>query len=65
MSLKIASWNVRGFNNPYQHKEVQNFLLNKGIKILGILETKIKALNEQLIFSGVKNWHFLTNSQPT
>ena len=65
MSLKIASWNVRGFNNPHRHKEVWKFLLNEDIKILGILETKIKALNEQQIFSGVNNWPFLTNSQPT
>ncbi|XP_028074446.1 uncharacterized protein LOC114276808 [Camellia sinensis] len=55
----------RGFNNPHRLKEVKKFLLNEDIKILGILETKIKALNEQEIFSGVNNWPFLTNSQPT
>ncbi|XP_028091363.1 uncharacterized protein LOC114291701 [Camellia sinensis] len=56
----------RGFNNPHRHKEVRKFLLNEDIKILGILETKIKALNEQQIFSsGVNNWPFLTNSQPS
>ncbi|XP_028082602.1 uncharacterized protein LOC114283922 [Camellia sinensis] len=55
----------RRFNNPHRQKEVHKFLLNEDIKILGILETKIKALNEQQIFSGVNNWPFLTNSQPT
>ncbi|XP_028090360.1 uncharacterized protein LOC114290623 [Camellia sinensis] len=56
----------RGFNNPHRHKEVRKFLLHEDIKILGILETKIKALNEQQIFSsGVNNWPFLTNSQPS
>ncbi|KAL7179501.1 hypothetical protein ACSBR1_042822 [Camellia fascicularis] len=36
----------RGFNNPHRHKEIRKFLLHEDIKILGILETKIKAVNE-------------------
>lgn len=66
MTFKIASWNVRGFNDASRHKEVKKFLLHEDIKVLGILETKIKAANEKALLSSCfLNWSFLTNSQPT
>ncbi|XP_028083502.1 uncharacterized protein LOC114284753 [Camellia sinensis] len=56
----------RGFNDSSRHKEVKRFLLNEDVKVLGILETKIKAVNENAIFSSCfNNWTFLSNSQPT
>lgn len=65
MSLKLASWNVRGFNDPSKHKKVLDFVHKEDIKIMIILETKIKSTNEGRIFeSCFKNWNLLLNSQP-
>ena len=44
---------------------MRNFLIKEEIKVMGILETKIKAINENNVFSScMSNWSFLTNSQP-
>ena len=65
MSFKISSWNVRGFNNPSKHKEVADFVRKEDIKIMCVLETKIKMENEAKLFANsFKNWNFLSNSQP-
>lgn len=50
MSLKLAAWNVRGFNDPSKHKEILDFVYKEDIKIMSILETKIKPENESKIF---------------
>ena len=65
MSIKSSFWNVRGFNNPSKHKEVIDFVKKEDIKIMSILETKVKMENEAKIFyNSFKNWKFLSNSQP-
>ncbi|KAL7234526.1 hypothetical protein ACSBR1_018022 [Camellia fascicularis] len=65
MSIKLSFWNVRGFNNPSKYKEVVDFVKQEDIKIMSILETKIKMENEAKLFeNSFKNWKFLSNSQP-
>ncbi|XP_028074449.1 uncharacterized protein LOC114276810 [Camellia sinensis] len=55
----------RGFNNPSKHKEVADFVRKEDIKIMCILETKIKMENEAKLFANsFKSWNFLSNSQP-
>ena len=46
MSFKIASWNIRGFNDPSRQKELRKILLKEEIKVMGVLETKIKDQNK-------------------
>lgn len=63
MSIKIASWNVRGFNDPSKHREVFDFVHKKNIQIMSLLETKVKHDNEANIFGkSFKNWNLLSNS---
>ncbi|XP_074318546.1 uncharacterized protein LOC141655359 [Silene latifolia] len=41
--MKIASWNVRGFNCPVKHSEIKDYLLTNKIYILAVLETRVKS----------------------
>ncbi|XP_074305578.1 uncharacterized protein LOC141640795 [Silene latifolia] len=36
----IATWNIRGFNKPIKHSEVNLFLKENKVDVLGLLETK-------------------------
>ncbi|XP_060190886.1 uncharacterized protein LOC132620215 [Lycium barbarum] len=38
-------WNVRGINKRYKQKELKQYLLNKRIKLAGIVETRVKEQN--------------------
>ena len=49
MTVKIASWNVRGLNDPTKQKEVKNFVSKENVHVIGVLETKIKQPNERKI----------------
>ncbi|XP_074290837.1 uncharacterized protein LOC141617544 [Silene latifolia] len=40
--MKIASWNIRGGNDPLKQKKVLDLLKNHKLDILGVLETRIK-----------------------
>ncbi|XP_028073502.1 uncharacterized protein LOC114275708 [Camellia sinensis] len=42
----------RGLNDPSKHRELKNFVVKEDIKVMGILETKIRALSasDQHIF---------------
>lgn len=42
MSIKIASWNVRGFNDPSKHKEIFGLVHKVDIKIMSIWRQKLK-----------------------
>lgn len=65
MSIKIVSWNVRGLNDPSKHKEVFDLVHKENIKIMSLLETKVKSGNEAKFFEkSLKNWNLLSNSQP-
>ena len=49
MTVKIASWNVRGLNDPSKHKEIKILVFKENIHVMGVLETKIKQINESKI----------------
>ncbi|XP_074314288.1 uncharacterized protein LOC141649498 [Silene latifolia] len=38
----IATWNIRGFNKPIKHSEVNLFLKENKVDVLGLLETRVK-----------------------
>mgnify|MGYP003703425771 CR=1 FL=1 len=60
MTFKIAAWNIIGLNDPSKHRELKIFVVKEDIKVMGILESKIRAVNEKKIFSScLKNWSFL------
>jgi len=39
---KICSWKIRGLNWPNKQEDVKNFLDEKHIGSVGLLETKVK-----------------------
>ena len=41
----IVSWNIRGLNWPNKQVDVQFFLNNRHIGMIGLLETKVKEKN--------------------
>ncbi|XP_028057938.1 uncharacterized protein LOC114261824 [Camellia sinensis] len=53
----------KGFNESSKHKEVRNFVVKNDIKVMSLLELKIKSSNEKEIFGKVfSNWGFLSNA---
>ena len=59
----IASWNVRGLNNPNKQEDVKLFLNKSKIGLVGLMETKVRKQNEmkvaQRLFGG---WQWHTNA---
>lgn len=39
--MKIAAWNMRGFNNPQRREDALQFYRLKSFDVLGILESKL------------------------
>ena len=62
----ISCWNIRGLNQPSKQTEVAKFIYENNLDILGIIETKVRQVNEAFIKSKCFNqWDFVTNSSPT
>ncbi|KAL7246411.1 hypothetical protein ACSBR2_001502 [Camellia fascicularis] len=52
----------KGLNDPSKHKEIKKLVLNEIINVMGVLETKIKQVNENKICSKCfGDWSFLSN----
>ena len=49
----IASWNIRGLNDPKKQKEIVNFCRDCRISLLCISETKVKPPNVQRIWTHI------------
>ncbi|XP_073151778.1 uncharacterized protein [Henckelia pumila] len=68
--MKIASWNMRGFNKPLKQRHVQGVLKKYNLSVLGLLEVKVNVnLMDRMIdtkFTGMSflhNFHMCTNSR--
>ncbi|XP_074313985.1 uncharacterized protein LOC141649189 [Silene latifolia] len=60
--MKIASWNIRGFNCPIKQQEVRSFLLVNQIDILCLLETRVKSAKAPPIVQDLfGNWNVICN----
>ena len=60
----ILSWNVRGLNAPNKQEDVKNFLHKHGVKLVALLETKMKKENVNQIASRVfVGWQWYTNAE--
>ncbi|XP_074297523.1 uncharacterized protein LOC141628258 [Silene latifolia] len=45
----LATWNIRGFNKPIKHSEVNLFLKENNVDVLGLLETRVKSTKAKTI----------------
>ncbi|XP_074290961.1 uncharacterized protein LOC141617692 [Silene latifolia] len=58
--MKIASWNIRGFNCPLKHSEVKDYLVVNKLDIMALLETRVKEHKaSKIIKKKFSNWHVL------
>ncbi|KAH0698460.1 hypothetical protein KY284_012675 [Solanum tuberosum] len=57
-------WNIRGLNKRHKQKEVKQFLLNKRIRLAGIVETRVKEHNMTKILQAIApGWDIHSNYQ--
>lgn len=62
----ISDWNIRGLNNPFKQKELKDIFLKYKVDIMGCLETKIQANNDDRIKKVFeKEWTIFTNYPTT
>ncbi|XP_074266718.1 uncharacterized protein LOC141589999 [Silene latifolia] len=60
--MKVASWNVRGFNCPIKQCEVKDFLVHNQLDVLAILETRVKETKARKIINKVfAKWKVICN----
>lgn len=43
--LNLATWNIRGLNKVYKHREVKEFLKDNKIALIILVEHRIKLPN--------------------
>ena len=48
--FKVASWNIRGLNDPLEQKDIRNFDLENKISILCMVESKVRFSNISGVF---------------
>ena len=60
----ISCWNIRGLNQPSKQIEVARLIHEKKIDVIGLVETKVRILNQDKINKNIiPNWQFVTNCQ--
>ena len=64
--MNVASWNIRGLNQPHKQDEVRKFISFNKLSLLGILETKVRyGRRDQLAKDLLPSWSFLYNYNVT
>lgn len=62
--MKWLFWNVRGVNKRYKQKELRNYMKNNNIKLVGLVETRVKEHNAQNICQyTMPRWESIMNYQ--
>ncbi|XP_073291149.1 uncharacterized protein [Primulina huaijiensis] len=60
--MKIACWNVRGFNKPLKQSNAQGLIKKHNLSILGLLEVKVKAcLVDRMMATNFPGMSFIHN----
>lgn len=60
--VKLLTWNVRGYNAPNKQKEVKFICNEEKIRLLGLLETKVKSNKiEELANKLFVGWNYVFN----
>ncbi|XP_048496446.1 uncharacterized protein LOC125495695 [Beta vulgaris subsp. vulgaris] len=60
---RVLAWNVRGVNNPKKQQEVKAFLHKHVVGLVGLLETKVKAIHLGDLYHKVfQGWCFSSNT---
>ncbi|XP_073041793.1 uncharacterized protein [Primulina eburnea] len=60
--MKIACWNLRGFNKPLKQRNAQGFIKKRNLSILGLLEVKVKEhLVDRMMATNFPGLSFIQN----
>ena len=63
MTLNLASWNIRGLNMTYKQDDIRSFVFKNKISLLGLMETKVRALKGLKISKAIlRHWRFSNNN---
>ena len=58
----LASWNVRGVNEPHKQKEVSSLIRKHSISLLGLNETRTQSSKHLSIIHAIcPSWRYFTN----
>lgn len=62
--LNILTWNVRGFNRPFKHRDDKRLLFSHKVNILCLLETRVQPSKADVIRNHMfTDWTFYDNYQ--
>ena len=60
--VKFASWNIRGLNDPLKQREVRSFVKSQALVFICLVETRVRAPNNERIFNSVfPGWKLFHN----
>ena len=51
--IKLASWNIRGMNDPLKQKELRSLVRDHSLNVVCILETRVRRHNSVRIFNSI------------
>ncbi|GKE04383.1 RNA-directed DNA polymerase, eukaryota, reverse transcriptase zinc-binding domain protein, partial [Tanacetum coccineum] len=64
MDLKIAAWNIRGLGKVKKQNAVKNLIMNEGLSMCAVLETRLKGDKVKRIRDKVfGRWEWVDNAQ--
>lgn len=62
--IKIASWNIRGLNNPSKQEDVKIFLKTSNVGLVAFLETKVSLPNlAEVVHRKCLGWDWTHNAE--
>ena len=47
--MNLASWNIRGFNDPYKQRDLRSLIFKHKLCLVGLNETKVREENSTKI----------------
>ena len=60
--MKLASWNIRGVNEPHKQREVRSLIGRQRLSMLGLNETRVQhSKHQDIIHSICPTWRYITN----
>lgn len=58
----VASWNIRGMNDPSKTLELQNMILKYKVHVLCLIDTRVRENNiNEVIQRACSRWQWVTN----
>ncbi|XP_059301911.1 uncharacterized protein LOC132053828 [Lycium ferocissimum] len=60
--MNIFTWNVKGSNQGYKQKELKEYIANNSVRLIAIIETRVKMDNADSIAKKMaRGWNWINN----